>query len=562
MKDEIRKIAIKNALEHDGRADFGAVMGRSMASFNELKKDPKGTASVVQEVVAEVNSRSLDELKELNEEIGDPKKLKKREKMDPMPDLVEEKEKVVMRFAPGPSGPLHIGHTRAAILNDEYVKRHGGKFILRLEDTNPEKIDPEAYRMIPEDLKWLGVEVGSTYLQSERMERYYKISMELIEREKAYVCTCDADHWRDLKNRKKPCPHRDTGADTNLELWERMLEGSFSEGEASLMIKTDIEHKNPAVRDFVGYRIKDAVHPNTGDRYHVYPLYNLSVAIDDHLMGCTHVLRGKDHLNNTYRQEYVYKHMGWDKPEFIHYGLVSIPDTVLKTSIIREQISEGKYTGWDDIRLGTLRGLASRGIKPESLREYWKGVGIKPVDITFSWENLFSINRSRIDASAIRLFFVEDPVEIRISSEGSLAGKAPLHPEYPEKGYREYSLDPDNGCIPVSVPSEELKELKKGDVLRLKDLCNVLVEDPETGSFRYLGKDVETLKESGGKIIQWVEKDGIDCEVILPDGGVHKGVAEKEAAKYARLESTVQFERVGYCKLYMDDGIKARFSHS
>ena len=479
--------------------------------------------------------------------------------MVPLEDA--EDGKVRMRFAPGPSGPLHIGHTRAAILNDEYCKRYHGSFILRLEDTNPDKIDPDAYRMIPEDLDWLGVKVDEVYNQSDRFERYYEITEKLLERGFAYVCTMDPEEWRELKNRSKPCPERSLPPEDQLEGWDKMMEGYFSEGGASLVIKTDLSHRNPAVRDFVGIRIKHTPHPLTGDRYHLYPLYNLSVAIDDHLMGCTHILRGKDHLNNTTRQEYVFDHMKWDLPKFIHYGLVSIPDTTLKTSLIRNEISAGNYDGWEDVRLGTVRALEARGFEPASLRRYWTGVGIKSVDIAFSWETLATMNREIIDEKCERFFFVDDPISLNVSHNSSLVCKAPIHPEFPERGYREYTIEPIDGVFKVLVPSHEMRELGQGDLIRLKDLANIRITDPKTLKGEYYGNDVENLKKEGGRIIEWAPLDSIDCRILDPDGNIRSGKVEPLARSSAQERKMVQFERVGFCKLRGDDPITGNFAH-
>ncbi len=160
-----------------------------------------------------------------------------------------------MRFAPGPSGPLHLGHTRVAILNDEYCKRYDGKFINRVEDTNPDKIDPDAYDMIPQDLEWLGVKVHQTVIQSDRFEFYYDLARQLIEKGHAYICTCPVEDWRKMKEESRPCPHRDLPKEVQMEQWERMLAGHYGEEKAVFVVKTDLHHPNPAIRDFVGFRI-------------------------------------------------------------------------------------------------------------------------------------------------------------------------------------------------------------------------------------------------------------------------------------------------------------------
>ncbi|MCD6383615.1 MAG: glutamate--tRNA ligase, partial [Thermoplasmata archaeon] len=505
MREKIRSLAAKNALKHHGTASVKAVLGMVFSAMPEAKEDPGEIKKLVEEVVKEINSLPPDELQKLAESAGrDEKREKKEGVLPPLEDAVVGD--VVLRFAPGPSGPLHLGHSRAAILNDEYARLYKGKFILRLEDTNPRRIDPEAYRMIPEDLKWLGVEVHETYVQSDRMEIYYDVARQLIEAGAAYVCTCPVEKWRELKVKGKACPHRELAPEVHLEKWEEMLDGRYGENEATLVVKTDLKHPNPAVRDFPAFRIVEHPHPRLGDRYSVYPLYNFSVAVDDHLMGCTHILRGKDHLNNTLKQEFIYKHMGWNLPRFIHYGLVSIPEAILKTSTIKEEIKRGIYTGWDDVRLGTLRALKKRGINAEAIRRFWLQVGVKPVDITMSFKTLYSINRDIIDDTSNRYFFVESPRELFLYHSNPLKSSSPLHPNHPERGRREYHLKPSPlpggfGSV-IYMPEKILKALKPGDVFRLKDLVNVEYLGERGGVFsgRAVGGGAKDMR---GRIFQW-----------------------------------------------------------
>ena len=562
MEEEILVLALQNAVEHDGKANMGPIIGKAMALYPELKDDPKRTSSLVKRILGEVNSMGVDQQRKRLEELGGPKELKKRERRTGLPELEgAEDGQVVMRFAPGPSGPLHLGHTRAAILNDEFCKRYDGKFILRLEDTNPEKIDPEAYKMIPEDLEWLGIDVTETYVQSDRFDLYFDAARELLEKGAAYICTMDTEEWKELKYAGKPCEERDLDGGIQLDKWEKMHDGTFSEGEAFLVVKTDLEHRNPAVRDFVGMRIRDVPHPKTGDRYRVFPLYNLSVAIDDHLMGCTHILRGKDHLNNTYRQEYVYRHLGWKEPVFIHYGLVSIPDTILKTSLIKERIEAGDYRGWGDVRLGTVRALAARGFDPAALRSYWVDVGMKSAEIQFSWDNFYSTNRSMIDKTTRRFFFVPSPAELHFHHDGVLTADLLNHPENPEMGSREFKIEPVDGIHRFLVPSEDLADIEKGAVIRLKDLCNVGILDPVSGEAEFAGTDISAVNIQKGRIIQWVQPGGVPMSLIMPDGKVIEGVAERSVRDAASRGENVQFERVGYFRTYMEDGLKANFMH-
>ena len=550
----IRKYALQNAVFFKGKANPKAIVGKILGECPEYRTKVQEITETINDIVADINAMSLDDQKKALEEI-DPSMLvkEKKERKYELPDLENVDGKVVMRIAPGPSGPLHIGHTRVSILNDEYVKRYGGTLICRFEDTNPEKIDPDAYDMIPEDLDWLGVKIHKTITQSDRFEIYYDYTRKLIEMGHGYVCTCDADHWRELKEQKKACPCRDLSVEEQLERFDKFMSGGYKEGEAIAVIKTAIDHPNPAVRDFVALRLVDHPHPLTGNKYIAYPMMNLSVAIDDHLLGMTHVIRGKDHLNNTFRQEYIYDYFGWKKPVFHHYGLVNIPDTVLKTSLIKQSIKAGEYSGWDDVRTGTVRALKRRGIRPEAIRRYWVESGIKPIDIQFSWDNLYAMNRDIIDPDSNRYFFVQDPVKFEIEGIDKITGKAPKHPDHPERGNREYVLD---GAKTVFISSEDSQTFKDAGKIRLKDLCNIDYSEPA----KYSGTDVSILKK-GFKAVQWVGRDSTEAKILMPDGSVMNGLVEN--AILGEKNDSVQFERIGFVRIENRDpkSFTAVFSH-
>jgi len=551
----IRKYALQNAVFFKGTANPKAVVGKVLGENPEYRSRAGEITPLIESIVSDVNKMSFEDQTKALESI-DPSLLskEKKERVYLLPELKNAVDgKVVMRIAPGPSGPLHIGHTRVSILNDEYVKRYNGKLIARYEDTNPEKIEPDAYRMIAEDLDWLGVKIHESIIQSERFEIYYDYTKKLIEMEKAYVCTCNGDDWREMKEKKKECPCRNLPVNIQMERYDKLLEGGYKEGEAIAVVKTDIAHPNPAVRDFVALRLVDHPHPKTGTKYRAYPMMNLSVAIDDHLLGVTHVMRGKDHLNNTLRQEYIYDYFGWKKPEFYHYGLVNIPDAVLKTSLIKESIRSGEYTGWDDVRTGTVRAIERRGIRPEAIRRYWVESGIKSVDIQFSWDNLYGMNRDVIDGTSNRYFFVADPVRYDIDGIEVIDGKAPLHPDHPDRGEREYHID---GSKTIFISSEDSRIFAEKKQIRLKDLCNLEYNTPA----KYAGNDLSILKK-GVKAIQWVGRNSIKTELLMPDGSTVNGLTEDGILKEKNDE--VQFERVGFVRLESKskDLIKAVFTH-
>ncbi|MDD1674023.1 MAG: glutamate--tRNA ligase, partial [Methanomicrobiales archaeon] len=399
LRDILFLCALQNAVKHGGVPQAGAVVGMVMSAHPEFRPRAKEVAALAKEAIADVAALSSDnrvaQLQSRAPEMYDAI-YAKHEHRKVLPDLESAEQGVVMRFAPNPSGPLHIGHARAAVLNDAYVKQYGGRYILRIEDTDPKRVDPAAYEMVKEDIAWMGLGITETVTQSERLDLYYDLCRQLIEKGGAYVCTCDNEHFKELRQAKTACPCRDQSVGKNLTLWEKMLDHTFKEGEVTVRIKTDLNNPDPAMRDFPAFRILDTP-PHPKVKAHVYPLMNFSVVADDHLLGVTHVIRGKDHIANTRRQRYIYDHFGWKVPVYRHYGRMGIEGVVLSTSQMRRGINEGTYTGWDDIRLGTLRALARRGIGPEAVRNAVLAIGIGDTDISFSWDNLYAENRKIVD---------------------------------------------------------------------------------------------------------------------------------------------------------------------
>lgn len=558
-RDLLLRCALANAVKHGGVPQAGAVIGMVMGANPELRSRAKEVSGLAREVIAEVAALAPEDRQKRLTEIA-PEMLaalaEKHEHRKVLPELEDAGRGVVMRFAPNPSGPLHIGHARAAALNDAYVKMYGGRYILRIEDTDPKRVDPEAYETVVEDIRWLGLGITETVYQSDRLPLYYDLCRRLIERGGAYVCTCDNERFKDLKMAKQACPCRGQPVEQNLALWEKMLAHGFREGEATVRIKTDLLHPDPAMRDFPAFRILDSPpHPRKPDAF-VYPLMNFSVVADDHLLGVTHVIRGKDHIANTRRQRYIYDHFGWNVPVYRHYGRMGIEGVVLSTSQMRLGIKEGTYSGWDDIRLGTLRALARRGILPEAVKNAMLAIGIGETDISFSWDNLYAENKKIIDPVANRYFFVPDPMTITVRGARPVTSRLLLHPADEKRGVRTLDF---SGT--VLLPSAELADRSRA-LIRLKDLFNVAVEhDHARPHLVYAGDSLADARAAKAPIIQWLPAGAeVPCTLRTPDGdltGVCEAVVKEEQGK------VVQFERVGFAKIdtVTTDGITAYFTH-
>ena len=294
MKQIILPYVLANAASFNGKANPKVVLGMVLKNHPELKQDLPALTTEIDATIKEIESLSLLQiqikLKELAPQgVGDVKK--PEEKIEGPLKLLPnaKKDNVIVRIAPSPSGPLHIGHAYGVSLNYEYAKMYHGKLFLRIEDTNAENIYPQAYELIERDAQWLTNNgIAKVIIQSDRLGMYYDYAEQLVQKNHAYVCTCDGDQWREMKAKGEACPCRSLPT-PEQQLRYAKLFNEYAEGEAVVRLKTDIQHKNPAMRDFGIMRIVEHVHPKKGKEQRVWPLMVYSVAIDDHEMGITHV---------------------------------------------------------------------------------------------------------------------------------------------------------------------------------------------------------------------------------------------------------------------------------
>jgi len=384
-----RAYALKNALAYNGKAQQGFVIS---SLFNEgLKKSEIGKyAKKINEIVLEVNSLSLEEqekefkiLKELTHE------RETREGLQELPNV--KKSGVIMRFAPSASGPLHIGHAMTSCLSYLYVKKYGGKFYIRIEDTNPENIYPKSYKMIESEADWLFNGKAEIMIQSYRMELYYKYAERLIYKRGAYVCICSHDEFEKHLKQKTNCSCRKVDVRENLKRWRSMNDlNGFPQGEAVLRFKSDMKDKNPAMRDFPLARINTTSHPLQKNKYRVWPLMNLAVSVDDIETKITHVIRAKDHRDNAKRQEMIFKVLGKKFPWTGFLGKFKFKDLDLSTTKIKQEIEKGKYKGWDDPKLPTLAALKKK-YKPQAFWKFAEQIGLSENDKVMDKKEYFTL---------------------------------------------------------------------------------------------------------------------------------------------------------------------------
>ncbi|MBS7643349.1 glutamate--tRNA ligase [Candidatus Bathyarchaeota archaeon] len=571
----IRKYAVLNAVQHGGKAQVAPVTGKVLAERPELKLRIKELTPMVAEIVREINVLPTAEQRRILDEnwpeLLVEEKVKPEEKVLPPLPNVDKYEKVITRFSPNPDCVLHLGSARAIILSHDYARLNKGKFYLRFEDTDPrlKKSALEFYDLIREDLIWLGCKWDAEFIQSDRIPIYYEFAEKLLSAGQAYVCTCKVEDFRRKIRASRACPCRGLPPEEHLFRWEKMLNGVFGEGEAVVRVKTDLLHPNPAVRDWPALRIIDTKrfkHPRVGDRYRVWPLYNFACGLDDHLLGITHIIRGKEHLTNEVRQRYLYEYFKWTYPEAIHYGRLKIMGAVLSKSKLLKDFREKVYTSWDDPRLATFAALRRRGITPEAIRRMVIEVGPKPVDATLSWENIYAYNKKIVDPIANRYFFVANPLPLIVNNVAKPYTSTPsLHPNHPERGERILRVKPKNGQATLLISSSDLKILKLNAVVRLIELFNVEITEVRESCIKsaFHSESYSDAKKLDAPLIHWVpSEENVGVRVIMPTAEVVSGVGELDLSK-VQSGAIIQLERFGFGRVnsVINNQVTVYFAH-
>lgn len=557
MDENIRKLVLKhaliNAVEHGGRAKAGSVIGKVIAECPELKSNISELGKEVAKIVKEINSWDFEKQKRQLEAFGPIIKPEKEQRAGLPPLPFAEQGKVITRFAPYPSGALHIGNLKAAIISYEYAKMYNGTFIVRIEDTDPdpEKMRKENIEMIKLDLEAMGLKPDMFYCLSSHFPRYYELAEKLIKEGKAYVCTCigsGKEKPEKIAVLKKECPCRSNSIKENLVRFQRMFD-KYKEGEAVLRLKTDINDPNPALRDIALLRIKEGMHPLTNKEWRVYPLYNYACAIEDHDTGVTHVFRGTEHATNTLIQKKIFEAFNWENfPYVINFGFLYIPEAKMHKRYIRDAIKQGKFSGWDDPRLGQfglVRALIMRGIMPDAIKNMIIEMGINPQTIHFTWEKLYKENRKIIDAFANRYFAVLDPVRVKLEQLAhAFTGNEISVKIHPNKN--EYRSIPITDTVFIEK-SDAVANL--GKEVRLMHFCNILLgKKIIEGSIKSKITDIENKEIPK---IHWVPSQNINIKLIMPDGKEITALAEPSAASI-NAGDIVQFERIGFARLNKD----------
>lgn len=505
-------------------------------------------------------------------------------------------DKVVTRFPPEPNGYLHIGHAKSICLNFGMAQEFGGGCNLRFDDTNPEKEEQEYVDAIKRDVSWLGFEwAGEVRYASDYFDTFYDWAIHLIKTEKAYVCHLSAEEASQFRGWAtkpgKDSPYRNRSVEENLDLFNRMKNGEFEEGECVLRAKIDMASPNMHMRDPILYRIRKESHHQTGDKWCIYPTYDFAHGQEDAIEGVTHsicTLEFADHrpLYDWFIENLPVPH----KPHQYEFARLELNYTVTSKRKLKQLVDEQHVDGWDDPRMPTISGMRRRGYTPASIRNFCEMIGVTKSGSTIDVGQLEYCVRDDLNNTAPRAMCVLNPLKVVVTNmdDGVVEQmKQPVHPNDDSLGERslpftrELYIDRADFTEDTTLSRKKFKRLVLGEYVRLRGAYVIKADDvvkDDSGEILEVRASLvpgtvgenppEGIKPRG--VIHWVSaSQNVDCEVRLydrlfcdeaPDAGeknyldalnpesltILTGCKGEVSLAEAQVSAPYQFEREGY----------------
>jgi glutaminyl-tRNA synthetase len=352
--------------------------------------------------------------------------------------------RVHTRFPPEPNGYLHIGHAKSICLNFGIAEEYKGKCNLRFDDTNPAKEEEEYVKSIIEDVKWLGFDwEDRLFYGSDYFDQMYEYAVQLVKKGVAYVDDLTPEEISEyrgtLTTPGKNSPFRDRSIEENLDLFTRMRNGEFGDGEKVLRAKIDMAHPNMNMRDPIMYRVLHASHHNTGDKWCVYAMYDWAHGLEDSIEDITHSICTLEFENHRPLYDWFLDELGIYHPQQIEFARLNITYTVMSKRMLKELVDEGKVSGWNDPRMPTISGMRRRGYSPAGIRLFCSRIGVAKVNSIVDFEFLEYCIREDLNKTAPRFMGVLRPLKVTIENfeEGQVDElEAVNNPEDPEAGTR------------------------------------------------------------------------------------------------------------------------------
>ncbi len=518
-------------------------------------------------------------------------------------DIIDEdlktgkRSEVVTRFPPEPNGYLHIGHAKAICLDFGTAKKYGGRCHLRFDDTNPTAEDVEYVEAIKEDVKWLGWDWGKNlFWASSYFEKMHAFAVDLIKKDKAYVCELSSEEFKEYRGTptrpgNEP-PGRSRSVEENLDLFERMKNGEFKDGEYVLRAKIDMSSPNLHMRDPAIYRIKHAHHHNTGDAWCIYPMYDFAHCIEDSIEGVTHSMCTLEFEVHRPLYDWILENLEVFQPQQIEFARLNLTYTIMSKRKLLQLVNEKYVNGWDDPRMPTLCGLRRRGYTPESIRNFCEKIGCTKFESLTDVALLEHCLRDDLNKKALRVLGVMDPIKVvvdNMADDEVVEVEAINNPEDESAGSRMLTFTKEFYIEKEDFKEEanaKFKRLTIGREVRLRYAClftcthvvkndaGEIVEihgtwDPESKG----GKAPDGRAVKG--TIHWVSAtNGVECEVRVYDRlftSENPAAEEGEFTDYLNPDSlkittaivepsvvgnapltNYQFERVGYFNMDLD----------
>lgn len=503
---------------------------------------------------------------------------------------------IITRYPPEPNGYLHIGHLKNININFGISEKYQGLCNLRFDDTNPVKEDVKYANAQIHDIKWMGYEItGGILYGSDYFEKTYDYAINLIKDGLAYIDELSPDEMRKYRGTfTKPgvdSPHRNRSKDESLDLFNRMRDGEFKDGEYTLRAKIDMQSPNINMRDPVLYRIKHAHHWRAGDKWCIYPMYDFAHPIQDALEGITHSICSLEYEAHRPLYDWVIEKIGFEnKPRQIEYARLNITGTIMSKRYLRQLVEEGYVNGWDDPRMPTIAGMRRRGFTPFAIRDFIGRAGVAKADSVVDNKLLEHCVREDLNVNANRVMVVLDPVKVVITNypEGKTEMRTSQnHPMFEEKGERKLPFSREifiERMDYMEDANRKYHRLKPEGEVRLKDAYIIKHEKTikdEEGNITEIHCTYDPESYTGGptagrKIkgtIHWVDaKENVKAEIRLFDSLIldnaegetfidklnpnsltvlENAVAEKSLADVKKAD-TFQFMRQGYFCVDMD----------
>jgi glutamyl-tRNA synthetase len=566
----IKATVLKNALEYKGKSRVDTVIAKVIGSRPDLRSNLENLIPKITEIVQKINALPLADQKALLEQVSPmdfhEKKTTERSQAHLPPLEGAEVGSVITRFPPEPSGYPHIGHAKAAIIDEEYARMYNGKLILRFDDTNPLNEKLEYYEAISEGLEWLGVKPDIVKNSSDDIRMLHEYGKKLIFAGGGYVCICAQKTIHDLRAKGLPCDCRKDSI-LALDRLKKMFDGSFEQNDAVIRFKGDMSDQNTAMRDPTLFRIIEDEHPKLGNTTRVWPTYDFAAPIEDSLDGVTHAMRTKEYELRNALYFAILDRLGLRKPLMIEFSRLEFNGVPVSKRKIKPLIEKGIIKSWSDPRLPTLMGIKRRGFLPEAIRKFVLSLGLTLAETKPPIEALEAFNRKIIDSNCMRLFFVKDPIELQIQNAASKEITLKNHPNA-DLGTRKVLVS--NSFY---IAGEDAAKLDIDDEIRLMDLYNIKIIkiDSEQHKKVLIAAAIGEAIKQGIPKIQWVAKNDIipynvmiSRELYLGEKyntnslEICKGYAESFVSTL-KPDTRIQFVRFGFCRV--DDNNTTIFTH-